>query len=147
MKLDSRFPIVLLATICCLLYFSFITKPKAREVPYPEGYREWTHVKTAIVGPQSPMVRYRGMHHIYANKKAMEGYKTGKFPEGSMIVFDVLDVKTDASADVSEGDRRFIDVMYKDSRYDSTGGWGFEEFDGNSHDKHNKQQAIFKLFT
>ena len=32
-----------------------------------------------------------GMHHIYANKKAMAGYKTGKFADGSVLVFDLFE--------------------------------------------------------
>ena len=43
-------------------------------VPYPEGYRKWVHVGTALVGPQSPFFATGGgIHHIYANDKAMKG--------------------------------------------------------------------------
>jgi hypothetical protein len=103
-------------------------------VPYPEGYRKWTHIKTAIVGPQSPDFRSTGgFHHIYANEKAMEGYLTGNFPGGSVIVFDVLEAKVQENSNTNEGNRRHIDVMVKDSiKYNTTGGWGYEEFEGNS---------------
>jgi len=62
----------------------------------------------------------------------MEGYKTGYFAAGSIIVFDVLEA-IDTNKLLLEGKRRQIDVMVKDSiRYASTGGWGFEEFHGDS---------------
>ncbi len=102
-------------------------------IAYPLNYRQWVHVKSALIGPQNPIYeRYGGIHHIYANEKAMTGYRTGQFPDGSVIVFDLLE--TSASAGVTtEGQRRFIDVMEKDSkRFAQTGGWGFEEFRGDS---------------
>lgn len=41
-------------------------------VAYPDGYRHWTHVKSATVNPASPAyAHFGGMHHIYANKPAM----------------------------------------------------------------------------
>jgi hypothetical protein len=98
-------------------------------VPYPEGYRKWVHIKTAIVGPLNPGFKFTGgFHHIYANEKAVEGYSSGKFPEGSVLVFDVLEA-TETNSDFAEGKRRHIDVMVKDSvRFAATGGWGYEEF-------------------
>ena len=65
----------------------------------------------------------------------MEGYRSGRFPEGSILIYDFLKLEEDASfAGVThEGARRFTSVMVKDSkRYASTGGWGFEEFRGDS---------------
>jgi hypothetical protein len=102
-------------------------------VAYPLGYRNWAHVKSALVDPQSPKAgRYGGLHHIYANEKAMEGYRTGQFPDGSVIVFDLLETRENAGT-TTEGPRKFIDVMVKDNqRYTDTGGWGFEEFTGDS---------------
>src|SRR5262245_46563050 len=102
-------------------------------VPYPAGYRMWTHVKAALVGPQSPAFENSGgIHHIYANEKAMEGYRAGKFPDGSVIVADFLETRENAGV-TTEGPRRRIDVMVKDSRrYATTGGWGFEQFRGDS---------------
>jgi len=102
-------------------------------IAYPLGYRAWTHVKSALIGPQSPIfASYGGIHHIYANEKAMEGYRTGRFQDGSVIVFDLLETRESAGV-TAEGPRRFIDVMAKDSkRYVDTGGWGYEEFKGDS---------------
>jgi hypothetical protein len=102
------------------------------QIAYPTGYRQWAHVKSVLIGPESPNKRYIGFHHIYANEKAMEGYRSGRFEDGSVIVFDVLETKVNAGT-TSEGARRFIDMMVKDSqRFADTGGWGFEEFNGDS---------------
>ena len=113
---------------------SFIIHPKADEpVPYPEGFRKWTHIKTGLIGPNSPAFKTTGgFHHIYANGKAMQGYASGHFPQGSVFVFDVID-GVEADGSTSEGKRNHVDVMIKDSlRYPSTGGWGYEEFKGSS---------------
>lgn len=106
---------------CATILFAQTPKP----VPYPEGFRNWTHVKTGF-GPQE------GIHNIYANEKAMEGFRTGRFVNGSVFVFDVLDTETKSGV-VSVGERRVVDVMHKDGgRFVKTGGWGFEEFNGSS---------------
>lgn len=102
-------------------------------VPYPEGYREWTHVSSAFVGPQnSGYERNGGLHHIYANKEALLGYKSGRFPDASMIVVDWLEPR-EKDGVVTEGPRRRLDVMLKDGKRDAeTGGWRFEQFKGDS---------------
>ena len=112
----------------------FTMLPDADEtVPYPEGYRKWSHIKTGLVGPTDPNFNtIGGFHHIYANDKAMEGYATGNFPQGSIFIFDVLE-GIERNGNTAEGKRRLLDVMIKDSiKYSSTGGWGYEEFKGNS---------------
>src|SRR5580704_2645174 len=113
----------------CIIIISFAKFSQPKEVPYPENFREWKHIKTAIIGPKSPAFEhFGGFHHIYANPKAVEGYKTNHFADGSMIVFDVIEA-IEKNTDVSEGKRRIIDVMIKDTAlYPETGGWGFEEF-------------------
>jgi len=102
-------------------------------VPYPAGYRQWARVMSALVGPKSPaFALHGGIHHVYANEKAMEGYRTSKFPDGSVLVADFLETRESAGI-TTEGPRRRIDVMVKDSRrYPDTGGWGFEQFRGDS---------------
>ena len=115
------------------LYFAAIIHAQNGLVPYPKGYRKWVHVKSAIVEPGSPaFARYGGMHHVYANKKALDGFATGHFENGSVIVFDLFElIEKDGSR--SEGSRRFIDVMHRDDKhFSNTGGWGFEEFTGGS---------------
>ena len=98
-------------------------------VPYPEGYRTWAHVKSGVISPaHKNFSATGGFQHVYANPEAMIGYRTRAFPERSVIVFDWLEMK-DAAGAFSEGPRRQLDVMVKDSaRYASTGGWGFQRF-------------------
>jgi len=113
-----------------ITFTSFLNNSKStNEVPYPEDYRTWSHVKTAIIDSQSrAFKRFGGFHHIYANEKAMAGFNTGSFSDGAMFVFDVLEA-IEKNGEITEGRRKFIDVMVKDSKmYEGTGGWGFEEF-------------------
>jgi hypothetical protein len=104
-------------------------------VPYPSEFRSWQHVKSIVIGADHPsFARRGGIHHYYANEKAMEGYRTGKFPDGSVIVDEGLfakDGEGQGKGILLEGERRGLDVMVKDDRlYKETGGWGFEHFDG-----------------
>jgi hypothetical protein len=122
-----------IAVICVTTWSLSLWARTNDAVPYPAGYRLWTHVKAALIGPQNPAFKDSGgIHHIYANEKAMEGYGAGKFPDGSVIVADFLETRESAGV-TTEGPRRRIDVMVKDSkRYAATGGWGFEQFRGDS---------------
>ena len=101
----------------------------ADTVPYPESFRTWSHVKSGVIGLQHKnFASLGGLHHVYANKEAMAGYKTRQFPEQSVIVFEWLEWAEKDGA-ILEGPRRQIDVMVKDSkRYAQTGGWGFQRF-------------------
>lgn len=75
---------------------------------------------------------FGGIHHLYANAKALQGYRKGSFPDGAVIVFDLLDVKAGGGA-IEEGPRKVVGVMVKDTRkWKATGGWGFEGFKGDS---------------
>jgi hypothetical protein len=96
---------------------------------FPTEFRKWAHVKSALVGPQSAAFATEGgIHHIYANEKALEGYETGKFPDGSVIVYDLLQTK-EVAGNTIEGPTRRIDVMVKESeRYGAMGGWEFMSF-------------------
>ena len=71
----------------------------------------------------------------------MQGYTTGYFPEGSVIVFDVLNMK-EQNGNFQEDNRNRVSVMMKDSlKFASTGGWGYEEFKGDSHTERTLSQA------
>jgi hypothetical protein len=103
----------------------------AEGVPYPAGFRAFRHVKSTVVGKQSPLFeRQGGIHHFYANDPAREGYRTGQFPDGSVLIDDLVEaLEKDGVA--TEGPRRRTAVMVKDAaRYPDTGGWGFEVFAG-----------------
>ena len=107
------------------------------QVPYPAGYRNWHHVKSMVIGKGHPLYEaFGGVHHLYANPKAVAGYKSGKFPDGAIIVFDLLEAKSADNA-VIEGARKVVGVMHKDAKkFIATGGWGFEGFGGG--DKTNR---------
>src|SRR6266851_5539447 len=84
-------------------------------IPFPLNYRSWARAKTVLVGPSSKVFATEGgIHHIYANDKAVEGYSTGTFPDGSIIVYDLLETKETAGFTI-EGPRRRIDIMMKDN--------------------------------
>lgn len=102
-------------------------------VPYPDGYRAWRHVKSMVIEPGHALhASFGGIHHLYANDKAMKGYESGHFPDGAVIVFDLLEAVAADSA-VTEGTRKVVGVMHRDARkYAATGGWGFEGFAGDS---------------
>ena len=105
----------------------------APPVPYPKGYRQWGHVKSMVIQPGHALYdSFGGIHHLYANKLAEEGYARGKFPDGAVIAFDLL-TATSADNAVQAGPRKVLGVMVKDARrYKDTGGWGFEGFKGDS---------------
>jgi hypothetical protein len=102
---------------------------QAADVPFPSGYRSWTHVKSMVIEPGHALYEsFGGIHHLYANAKAMEGYRTGRFRDGSVIIFDLLEAQSADNA-VTEGRRKVVGVMHRDARkYAATGGWGFEGF-------------------
>lgn len=131
-KYLAIFPVV----VC--LAFTSQSRRDQEGVPFPEGYRSWVHISSAVdaSGPRGP-----GMHHIYANAQAMEGYRTGKFPNGSFIVFDRLNVNVNGATTKASG-RQLVDVMMKDTaRFRDAGGWGFDEFVGDSRTQHAFPQS------
>jgi hypothetical protein len=101
------------------------------QVPYPQGYRDWHHVKSMVIEEGHPLfASFGGIHHLYANDQAMKGYRGNLFPDGSVIIFDLLEAVHNGNA-VTEGARKVVGVMHKDSKkYQATGGWGFEGFGG-----------------
>jgi hypothetical protein len=104
-------------------------------IQFPQDYRSWQHVRTIVVGAEHRSFATRGgIHHYYANKEAVEGYRTGRFPNGSIIVDEGVLTEDGAGpmkGIVVEGHRRSLDVMVKNDRlFADTGGWGFEHFEG-----------------
>ena len=144
----NRSNLILLSSICVAI-ISIRAATTNRTIPYPEGFRKWVHVSTSLTGfSKVPQRKFDGFHHIYANEKAVVGYETGNFPEGSTIVFDKQAVDTTQNV-IKSGGRKFINVMYKDSAaFPDTGGWGFEEFTGDSKTEGRlsiqQQQSCFK---
>ena len=112
---------------------SGISGDKDSGVKYPEGYRGWTHVKSMVIEEGHPLHNaFGGIHHIYANKKALDGLKKNSYPDGSVFIFDLLEASKKENA-ITEGARKVIGIMEKDQKkFSSTGGWGFEAFKGDT---------------
>jgi hypothetical protein len=108
------------------------------QVAFPEGYRNWTNVKSMVVmeGHENYNA-FGGIHHVYANDKALSFLKEGRpYAKGSVLVFDLLEERIEDNA-IVEGPRKVIGVMEKDPvRFPETAGWGFEDFKkGNPHQR------------
>jgi hypothetical protein len=131
-------------------------------VPYPEGYRDWRHIKSMVINEGHPLHgSFGGIHHLYANTGAQDGYRSGRFPDGAVIVFDLYEALAADNA-ITEGKHKIVGVMHKDARrYASTGGWGYEGFAGGDpaqravganaakacHECHTAQQAHDYVFS
>lgn len=123
----------MLILAAALLPTAIAVAAETASVPFPRGYRQWTHVKSMTINPGHALYdAFGGIHHIYANGKALQGYQVGRFADGSVIVFDLLEAKA-ADNTVQEGARKVLGVMHKNAKkYKDTGGWGFEGFKGDS---------------
>jgi hypothetical protein len=109
--------------------------------PYPEGYRHWTFLHSSMVPANFDAFGKKpcekpctaGVFHFYANDKAMDGLRTGSYPDGAILAEEMLEWISSSNGGGKEGPRRIIGVMVKDSqRYSSTGGWGYGNFDDGS---------------
>jgi hypothetical protein len=125
--------------VFCLLLTApaFSGEADTQSVKYPEGYRQWAHVKSMVIQQgHSLFGSFGGIHHVYANKRALEAMKKGKpYPDGAVLVFDLLEAKSDNNA-IVEGPRKIVGVMEKDSkRFAQTGGWGFEGFKNDTRER------------
>jgi Cytochrome P460 len=115
-----------------------ITAADGPVVSFPDGYRSWQHVKSEVVGPEHKSFASEGgkIFEFYANPAAIDGYRVGRFPNGSVIVRETLRTvagEGESKGILNEGARSALDVMSKDDRlYKETGGWGFETFDSNN---------------
>jgi len=113
-----------------LVVASLYILSEAQKTYFPDGYRNWFHVKSMIIEEgHSLYSAFGGIHHIYANEKAVKGYKTGKFEDGSVIVFDLLET-TKSDNTIQEGKRKVLAYMRKNSKLKETGGWEWAAFAG-----------------
>ena len=145
MKIRALFFAITVALSTILFAQTAAPTSPAPEVLYPDGYRRWMHV-TSVVSPAkknamgAPADEAKApaphglVHHLYANELALEGYRTGHFPEGAVLIADWFALE-EARSGLVQGARQSLDVMIRDNRYEATGGWGFEKFDQDSHTK------------
>lgn len=109
------------------------------EVELPEGFREWVFIGAPLTpnALNGGAAAFPEFHHVYIEPNAYAAYKkTGTFPEGTVIVKELVTLKSaeydDGSRDEASGRGFFadefagIDMMVKDTqRYAATDGWGF----------------------
>jgi hypothetical protein len=123
-----------LTILMVLVAVSGTTAISARvSVDYPSNYRSWQHLKSMIIQPGHALEHpFGGIHHVYANSRAMSGLANGQYETGAVFVFDLLEyIENDKT--IVESDRKRIDVMQYDSqKYSDTGGWGYDTFVGDS---------------
>lgn len=114
---------------------------------YPDHYRSWTHIKTAIISEDHPLAGlFGGIHHIYGNDEALQGLERKRYEPGAVFVFDLLSVREHEET-LIEGERKRVDVMRFDPRrFASTGGWGFETFVGNSRSERLEQNVATSCY-
>jgi len=121
-------------TILCVAAFAAERYPR---VPFPEGYRQWTFLHGTVIGPdQGVFARKKceapctsGIMYFYGNQKAMEGFRAGKFQDGSVVANETLEMHGTEDGGAAEGPRVRVAVMVKNAKlYEATGGWGYAEF-------------------
>ena len=126
-------PLKILPVVSTLVLQAALAAEPSTPVPFPEDYRAWYHIKSMVIQPGHTLENpFGGIHHVYANPKALEGLRTGSYSDGAILVFDLLNF-TEADHAITEGPRKLVGVMQRDSaRYAATGGWGYEGFAGDS---------------
>lgn len=89
----------------------------------PKKYSAWQRSERKVVTDKSSL--FYGIHYIYADKKAMQGYRAkNRFPEGSTIVVEYFNIRDNSGA-AADGPKNMIVLMRKDKRVKETGGWLF----------------------
>jgi len=108
--------------LSCFIFFTVVSYAATQTVP--KGYPAWQKSERKVVTDKSSL--FYGIHYIYADKKAMQGYLAGnKFPEGSRIVVEFFNIKDNPAVD---GPKNMVVLMQKDKRSRETGGWFFAGF-------------------
>lgn len=113
---------VICVLVVCSMFCPVISHAATQVVP--KGYASWQKSERKVVTDKSSL--FYGIHYIYADKKAMQGYQAGnKFPEGSRIVVEFFNIKDNPAVD---GPKNMVVLMQKDKRHKETGGWLFAGF-------------------
>ena len=98
----------------------------ADKISLPKGYEKWEKSKARVTTDKKSI--FYGIHYIYADKKAMKGYKSGgPYADGSTFVAVNYTVKDQGGKPV-EGKKSMIVLMKKDKKQQATGGWQFAGF-------------------
>jgi hypothetical protein len=107
-----------------LFCYLIVNGAEAASHSLPKGYNNWKKSERKVVTDKNSL--FYGIHYIYANKKARDGYLAdNKFAEGSQIVVEFFNIKNNPAVD---GPKNMIVMMKKDRRQGETGGWLFTGF-------------------
>jgi hypothetical protein len=139
---------LLSATLALVAVAAFPAQPADDVKPPPAGYRHWFHVNTMIIDKASPLFKdLGGMHNVYVNSVGEAALKKGgPYPDKSMFVTDLHDF-TVSDGSYVEGARKGLAAMVKDSKkYASTGGWGFQFWEGGDPKKPQVTDAAKQCF-
>jgi hypothetical protein len=99
-------------------------------ISLPPDYESWRHVKTQIIEEGPGFERFGGMHHIYANERALQGLRSRRFEEGAILVAEFRTLVRQNNV-IDAGAIRIVDVMVFDPRrFADTEGWGYAELVG-----------------
>ena len=108
------------------------------KLPDPTVFRKWVFLgaPTTPNGLNNGKANFPEFHHVYVEQKNLDAYlKTGTFPEGTMLVKELVRVLNPTFPDGSRkepsgrgffnGEFNGIDLSIKDSkRFSKTNGWG-----------------------
>ena len=108
----------------------------------PVGYRKWVFIGAPLTpnGLNGGKAGFPEFHNVYVEDKNLTAYqKAGEFPEGTVIVKELVLLRNSTHPDGSgdsasgrgfaEGEFNGMDVTVKDSkRYAKTNKWGFYNF-------------------
>ena len=76
---------------------------------------------------------------------ALAGFESGNFEDGSVVVYDLVSLSEKGGVS-TEGARRRLDVMVKDSKlYAATGGWRFGRFMADDHEHNVMTPDLHKM--
>jgi hypothetical protein len=119
--LPMKHVVVWLSVACIWAISSSVLASSAPVLP--KKYSGWQKSERKVVTDKSSL--FYGIHYIYADKKAMQGYQAGnRFSEGSTIVVEYFNIKNGGGSAV-DGPKNMIVLMRKDKRAKETGGWLF----------------------
>ena len=93
---------LILSVICLTVIAPALVSAENTVVPYPDDYRNWKHVKSMLIQPGHQLENpFQGIHHVYANDKALSGLETGQYADGAVLAFDLLEY-TEADKTIQE---------------------------------------------
>src|SRR5438093_1552690 len=117
----------------------------------PEGYREWVFVGSSLGlrydqnSEKGPADGARRFNNVYLNPAAYREFsKTGKFPDGTVLILEIASAETKKEASLQGSfQKEFValEAAVKDSQR-LEGGWAYFSFDDKSGKPNDKAQPF-----